>query len=408
MKFTYARTRKDLEEIADMMGKIFRRKNWFEFYKQRMDYQTKSPYFKPEHSRIAREKGKIMGHTSIIEKYIRVGGAEVKIAGIGDVYTHPDARGKHVATHLMNDALAYMKQNHYPLSMLYGIPNFYHKFGYIEAMGDFKVFVPLKNVAHVRSETSLRPCRESDIPAINRLYNQATRERTGAVIRAPESWFNIANPKELYVTVDSRDKATGYVIYKKVWGGGGYIAEVIAPTEKIRRVILAFYVDKARQGSHAELEFRLSPRDPFACFLKDFGSRQVIQYFAEREGNAMLRLIDLPLFLKKIRRVLESRLNLSPFVKGKKGINIVTDDAGKASLIFERRNLKIQKRPVKNLPILELPQNLLTRSVIGYWNVDRLISRVQAAGYKVPRETRPLLEVLFPEQTPFTSEPDYF
>ena len=293
MEFTYPKTQKDLEEIADLMGKIFRRKNWFEFYKIRMDYQTKAPYFKPEHSRIARENGRLMGHTSIIEKYIRIEDSVVKVGGIGDVYTHPDARGKHVAAHLMNDALDYMRKNQYPLTMLYGIPNFYHKFGYIEAKAEYKNFIPLKHVAQVSFSASLRPSRESDVPELNRLYNETYKSKTGYMRRVPASWYNIAIPEELFVFPDSSDKPAGYVVYRIAAGTGGYVAEAVAPTEEIRRAILAFYISKAREIYLAELEFRMTPDDPFARFLQDFGSRVVMRFFAEGEGNAMMGLLDL-------------------------------------------------------------------------------------------------------------------
>jgi predicted acetyltransferase len=408
MEFTYAKSRKDLEDIADMMGKIFRRKNWFEFYKMRMDYQTRAPYFKPEHSRIAKENGQIMGHTSIIEKYIRIDDCVVKVAGIGDVYTHPDARGRHVAAHLMNDAMDYMRKNQYPLTMLYGIPNFYHKFGYSEAMADYKVFVPVKHVAQISSSAPLRPSKDSDIPELNRLYNETYKSKTGYMRRVPASWYNIAIPEELFVTTDSGDKPTGYLVYRAVWGSGGYVAEAVAPTEEIRRAILAFYISKARETYQAELEFRMTPDDPFARFLQDFGSRVVARFFAEGEGNAMLGIIDLPLLLKEIKPCLEKRLVYSPLREIKGGVNIVTDMAGKAAVLFDQGKIKIQGKIQKGLPTLETSQTLLTRSIIGYWSSERLMERVKSAGFKLPPELSPILVALFPEKTPFTSEPDYF
>lgn len=408
MEFTYAKTKKDLKEIADMMGRIFRRKNWFEFYEQRMSYQTKSPYFKPEHSRIARMDGKLVGHVSIIEKYMRVGICVVKVAGIGDVYTHPDARGKHVSTHLMNDCIDYMRHNEYPISMLYGIPNFYHKFGYIEAMGEHKQFLPLKNFVKVESDLNLRPCKKGDVPVLNTIYNENFEGKTGFMERVEKSWYNIAEPKSLFVVPDAKDKPAGYVIYVKVWGGGGYVSEVAAPTEEIKRAILAFIKEKTQEAFLSETEFRIAQKDPFAEFLKDFAPRVQVKYFAEGEGNAMLRIVDLPLLLKKIKPELESRLASSEFSRKKGGLNIKTDDAGKACIAFQNGKITITKGLKKDLPTLETKQNLLTRSVMGYWTPNRLMERTKAEGFEPPKEIKPFIKALFPEGSPFTSEPDYF
>jgi predicted acetyltransferase len=409
MEFTYAMTENDLEEIAQMMGKIFRSKNWFEFYTQRSDYHKKSPYFKPEHSRIARENGCLLGHVSIIEKYIRIGNCSLKLAGIGDVYTHPDGRGKRVSSTLMNDAVDYMRKNKYPISMLYGIPNFYHKFGYIEAMASHSVFVPLKYTSKVEGNLELRQCRDSDIEILNRLYNNNFQDKTGSVRRVSTSWYNIAKPKELFVTTDKRDRPTGYLIFKSVWGGSFYVTEIVAPDEDIRNSILAFCCKKAKKSFVCELEFRITPDDSFCSFLKDFDARIVSQHYAEGQGSAMLRIINLPDLLKKIKSVLENRIVRSDFAKKKCGINIVTDDAGSASLYYDKGKITIKARPDKKLKTLECRQDYLTRSVMGYWDIERFKSRTEESGGSVHDSLMPLLDVIFPGSLlPFTGSADYF
>ena len=408
MEFTFARTEKDLKEIADMMGKIFRRKNWFEFYNQRMDYQTKSPFYKPEHSRIARDNGKIVGHVSIIEKYLSIDGAPVKTAGIGDVFTHPDARGKHVSSHLMNDAVEYMKNNDFPLSMLYGIPRFYHKFGYIEAMGSHKIFIPFKNAALIKSEREFRPCRNEDIPALNRIYLESNRNKTGFVHRVEKSWYNIAKPKELFVFTDNENKPEAYVIYKKVWGGGGYVSEVVAPSEELREAVLAFCIEKAKESFQCELEFRLAPDMPFSSYLLDFGGRVESMYYAEGEGNAMLRIIDLPLLLKTIEPILQKRFRQMIDTDKECALNIVTEKAGEASIIYKSGDVAVSAGKISGAHTFTTKQNLLVRSVIGYWGPERLISRTRKEGIDVDDQAAEIISNLFPPLNPVTSEPDYF
>ena len=59
------------------------------------------------------------------------GSSPLRMGGIGNVCTHPEARGKGYATLMMEDAVRYMTEAGYPISCLFSdVGNrFYHRFG---------------------------------------------------------------------------------------------------------------------------------------------------------------------------------------------------------------------------------------------------------------------------------------
>ncbi|MBN2088708.1 hypothetical protein JW964_03805, partial [candidate division KSB1 bacterium] len=78
MQITHAQNKSDLLEIADLKGKIFKRATYYEFFEERMRFQTLDPWFRPEHALIIREEGSIVSQVTIFERLVRFGPAVLK------------------------------------------------------------------------------------------------------------------------------------------------------------------------------------------------------------------------------------------------------------------------------------------------------------------------------------------
>jgi predicted acetyltransferase len=408
-ELTYAKTLDDLAEIADLMSKVYVRGSYFDLYRTRMDYQTKDPYYKPEHSRIVRVDGRIVSHVSIVEKRMRIGRAVVKVAGIGDVYTLPDHRKKNFSRLLMQDAIKYMKAHRYPLTMLYGIPNFYHKFGYIEAIVEYATFVPTTATVDVKPVLNVRPYEPSDAPRANELYNATYANKTCAMVREPAHWYKMGDPKTAVVVTDNTGETCGYALFKQPYGAPFYVIEVAAPSPDIEQIIMATFVQKARESVIPEIEFRVAPDHPFWGYLQNFGPRNISRVYKEGQGQGMLGITDLLELFENLCPEFDERIARSRFFADTTGFNIATD-IGEIPLHVEQGKVRVEEHKEDRLPTLHVPQNWLVRSVIGYWDVARLDCRLRAQGQSrgIPETLEPLLEVLFPPDFPYTCEADYF
>ena len=64
---------------------------------------------------------------------IRVGAAVLPMDGIAGVHTEREQRNRGFARKLLQATVDHLRQGDGALTMLYGIPDFYHRFGYVTA-----------------------------------------------------------------------------------------------------------------------------------------------------------------------------------------------------------------------------------------------------------------------------------
>ena len=85
----------------------------------------------PSTTRIRLMEGETeLSHVSVLHLPMYVGGAVVTCGGIGGVGTDREHRNRGYARTVLADALEYMTDQGMHLSALFGIPDFYHRFGY--------------------------------------------------------------------------------------------------------------------------------------------------------------------------------------------------------------------------------------------------------------------------------------
>jgi predicted acetyltransferase len=407
-EITYPKSEKELNEIADLFGKVFAGRDYYEFNRIRMAYHKNDPFFKPEYSRIAKYKGEIVSHVSIVEKHFRIGGSVVKTGGIGDVLTIPEFRGKHLTHKLMNDALDYMRANDFPLSMLYGIPGFYHKFGYIEAGLKYRWSVPLGNLAVLKSGKKVRQAGEDDVPRLNELYNKAFEGRTLTVERRLESWHNIRVSDCCYVVTNGKDQPTGYVLVSaplKRFSPDIHIKEAVAFDQKSVEMLLAFFRDYAHEHYQSEIVFAQRPDTYFMEILKNFGGTLRTDIPCEGHGEAMLRIVLLREFFETIRIELSRRLKLRADAPLDTRIMFKTD-IGTIIIHAGHDGVELHEKVESGLPVFEAGQDLLVRLVLGYWSMERFLMKAKVRN--ASDESMKLLEILFPEGNPCSNGADFF
>ncbi len=409
MELTFAKTKDDLEEIADLRGKVFARRSYFDYYEQRKRYQTLDPWYKPEHSRIIRENGKIVSHISIIEKAVRFGPVVIKLGGIGDVLTHPHARGKGYSRLLMEDALLYMQKNKYFLSMLYGMPNYYHKFGYIEAVKDYKLFISPAKVKAADPAYRSRELLSDDIATLLKLYQKNSHDRILAVDRSEQYFVRlIKDYKKFIIVVDARDNPVGYVSFEDNITRQFVINEAITTSIAVSLALFHEALNQAPEPVPPTLEIRMAPGMAFVNHLLHFGGEMKETTYSEGEGNGMLVIIDLIPLLNELKPLFSSRLQHSEFNDCSDQLDISTDKETVTLIINNGELISVKKNPrFSNKGIsLNSDYRYFVRNIVGYWSVSELTEFTDA---KIPdKSCLLLLETLFPKTDPFMSALDYF
>jgi hypothetical protein len=125
----------------------------------------------------------------ILRCRLRIGVATVEMDGIGDVFTEPQHRKRGLARRMLEATVEHMRGGDAALTMLYGIPDFYGRFGYVTAGPDHRLSLTrLDQPAALPDGWTARPLVAADIPAVRRLYATATADVAGAAVREEDSW----------------------------------------------------------------------------------------------------------------------------------------------------------------------------------------------------------------------------
>lgn len=78
---------------------------------------------------LSTENEEWLSRLGLREYQMRFGAAQLKMGGICRVGTKEEHRNKGYSRRVMDHTIVFMSENGFDVSMLFGIPNFYHKFG---------------------------------------------------------------------------------------------------------------------------------------------------------------------------------------------------------------------------------------------------------------------------------------
>jgi len=127
----------------------------------------------------------------VLKYLMYIGRTQVDMAGIGGVFTEPEFRNKGLARKLIKDTVNFMKEKKFDVSLLFGIKDFYTKFGYATVLcEDCKVEILTRQAEHVKIKNKYKISHfiKRDISDIIRIYNSNYFGKTAAVVRKKKLW----------------------------------------------------------------------------------------------------------------------------------------------------------------------------------------------------------------------------
>src|SRR3954465_13156032 len=94
--------------------------------------------------------GKQVSRAVIVPMLMRIGAAVVRMDGIGGVGTEEEFRHRGYSRRVMETAVQQMQRGDAALSTLFGIQDFYQKFGYETTGPEYSVILPLEDASAAR------------------------------------------------------------------------------------------------------------------------------------------------------------------------------------------------------------------------------------------------------------------
>lgn len=340
----------------------------------------------------------VVSHWGVWPYRMRIGAAEVRCGGIGAVATSAEHRRRGFMARTAPHSLARMRALGYDLSILFGIGDFYHRFGYVPAWPEESW-----RLQRDALPAELPGVRHRVLPAMPtaetaRLHNRTNTGLTGTAIRPTYTRpFTGANHAlEPHGWRDARGRLAGHVVVR-TQEGALVCTEATGQVDPILAVLRSLSIEKELK----ELRFLSLPyRSALAARLRRLSCRLERRY--EPDGDALARVIDLESCLRKMEPELTIRLGGSDLHRYRGTLSIAGDGGAV--------RLALRDGKVRVAPPGPSPSSLR----LGAWVVQLLIGTADpleicdAAAARPRGDVARLLPVLFPAQHPQLHRADRF
>ena len=388
MRIRHIRSEQEFPWLADMLAKAYPG-NYAKYYDLFQRRIAEFPGLKLRDCRVLEVDGDAVSHVRVVPHVMRVGRARLRLGGIGGVGTHPDHQKRGYAAALLHDTMQYMQREGYDISLLFGIANFYPRFGYASALAQHQCTVAAASLPKAPRGLGLRRFREADLGAVMELHRRHGMHMVGAMERDEPYWRYMQHNWPNLVLVQEGRKPIGYVQISR--GSRPTLEEAALPERvDVYDRVLAECAVAARECTSREVALNLPAAHPLVEHCRGLGARLSTEY--RRDGGAMGRLIRLDSWARRMCPEWTARLRASAFndYSGALGIEC---ELGRATLAIERGKVSAADQHVGR-PV-HVPQRVLAQLTLAYRSVG---SACMSGEIEATSAQAKLLAALFPEQ----------
>ena len=355
------------------------------------------------HRVYAVSEGRRVSWLTILDLYFHYGESRIRVGGVAGVYTPREFRRRGYSRATIEYALKWMEENGYPLTALFGIQEYYHKFGYATFMGEHVATITLRDASRaVRGEgyevvlTDDPGYRSREIAE---LYEENNRSRIASRVREPGEWRGfrkgVSWEHEPKVLALEHGCIVGYAALERWPSPEELVVAEVGAVEHDYRVyesLLAELYETALSSRKSVLKFYLPPDHPMIEVLIAHGCRVESTY--PWSGGGMARVVGLREMFEEILPELEPRSrgiegSLEVRVPGERVVLKVSDGSVELLESGESSN------------VVELDQGLLAQLVLGYRSLGEASSKISFKGSGAR-----ILHGLFRKAAPYVWQPD--
>ncbi len=386
------------EEMYDLLAKVFPHSGYW----NRLDYIRRQyigrGHYDWQTSRIGWIGERIVTHWGVWDYATRVGRkGRLRTAGIGMVATHGEHRKRGLMARTIDAAIPVMRDAGYDVTILFGIPDFYHRFGYVRAWPETDHLVDVVSLPDEPPDVRARAFRPDRLSGeYDRLYNREFAECTGTAIRP--TYERRPRVDGLRWT-DERGELAGYVLLSAS-GRELVCTEAVGDPETVLRLLAR----RARKDGAGSIRFRYLPPDSRLARRVRRGTCRIEASYV-RSGSAMIRTLNLRTSLEHVADELSRRLGDSP-LSNWRGTLVVADAREKVALRIDRGSVRVDASP---------PRGRAKHAVRGGDEIAQLLlgthepaETIQGGGMRLSGDAAGLVDILFPAQHPTLAEWDRY
>ncbi len=405
----------EVEEMIELMCLVFRPKG-HERYRQ---YMVGDQFYQRDQSRVVVVDGRIVATLRVWDKQMRVGSTPVRFGGIGNVCTHPEARGKGYATAMMEEAVRYMKESDYPISCLFTDAGnrFYHRMGYRGVPFNGFRMSQWKLGGDIESGWEVTPFDEArDLAPAAELYEICNRDRSGSLVRDMAYWTSgNVRVRDVFPKLVARkgDVLGGYLTYDDS-ADEVEILDVAHQSEPGVLTALAGQFLGACTSQGIETVHGLLPqRHPFVDAMLELGMGNLV---SAGNNKLMMSTLNLQPLSEQILPELQGRLDASDIeVNAQVTVVIQVDGEECVLMLGADRILQLgsasasDAAAVTGADMVALSGELFWRMLLGEsgWR-DLQPTLYERSEMSISPQADGLMRVLFPTNEPVFWQADHF
>lgn len=195
--------------------------NWLEDRAFFARYFEHDPTFRDDLCFVAVDDGRVVSTLQVFRKRVRMLGAIVEVAAVGNVFTADEYRDRGLASQLLEQANAAMAAADFDLSLLFAtrIP-FYSRFGWQSHPRQLTFIEAAAGQAGGPYE--LRPFQPADLNEVSAVYDAYTSRRDGTTVRDAPYWRGqlcyAGNPQEDFLVASTSGRIVGYARGTTLYG----------------------------------------------------------------------------------------------------------------------------------------------------------------------------------------------
>lgn len=365
-----------------------------------------TPSFDPSQVRGAFLDETYLGGYVIEERMLNIGTARLLTGCIGGVVTHKDHRMKGVGATLLRDALRYGQTRHHTLLLLNGIPNFYHRFDFIDVLDFTRYAISRQAVlALPQSPYQVRPATAEEIPTLLALYQRHYGQYAGSftrTLRDQEHFYHFRARMPPLLVLSPEQVPAGYLLLSR--RNGLRADEIAADNWGAALALLQYQAQQLAELGSEDREFwwPLPPNSPTLFSIADHLSlRGEIQI--QPDTDWMARVAHLPTLIQALVPLWQERWRRSTHPWS--GTLALTIDTSTFLLLLQGEELSLLEQASQAGKQVVLSQQALIQLLFSYRPVEWI---AQQPKQSIPEELIATLQVLFPQLDTWIAGSDAF
>ncbi|NOZ56214.1 MAG: GNAT family N-acetyltransferase [Calditrichaeota bacterium] len=390
-------TPEEAATTAELIARVFPRDPSYLRLTTWYRWMLRHPDHRWDFVRVVEMDGRIVSHLLIVERQVQMRHGVLRAAGLSVVATLQEFQRRGLNRRLIEEALEYVKQAGFAISLLDGIPDYYDRYGYAVVMPKYEVRVKTASALRVEPEVEVTEVQAEEagewVSELKRLYDREVRSLVGPARRDETYWrWLLEKGGKLLLAKKSGKKLLAYCWIDE---SAAVVEEAVGEEPGAVRSLLAVLARKAKEEIAPELRLRIHPDAGFArSLLLDVGGEVVVNY--PRNAGWMGRMLDL-------EKVLEASL---PAEETKQVELCFDTDLGQVVVQVGPEGRKVQVGTCGGeAGRVKLRQDHLLQLVYGYVSAEELANR---GLLEANPETVATLSKVFPRTNPVLFPRDHF